>query len=200
MTRQLPIIAYHIVFGAYGFWLPNDPRGSWSKYVGSNRLRPFGKPRPIRAGYEPTAADELLRLEMKRQLRYPDVHFTGVQALAVADGFADIIQRLGLVIYAAAIMPDHIHLVAARQAMYAETIAGYLKRAAARKLRQRNLHPLSAYPDKRGRLPSPWEEHGWKVFLHTLEEIEAAIEYVNNNPLEAGLCAQHWSWVQPHLA
>jgi len=29
MNQTLPIIAYHIVFGAYGFWLPNDPRGSW---------------------------------------------------------------------------------------------------------------------------------------------------------------------------
>jgi len=26
---------YHVIFGMYGFWLPNDPRGSWSDYVGS---------------------------------------------------------------------------------------------------------------------------------------------------------------------
>ena len=22
------VLAYHVIFGAYGFWLPNDPRGS----------------------------------------------------------------------------------------------------------------------------------------------------------------------------
>lgn len=24
---------YHAIFSAYGFWLPNDPRGSWSDFV-----------------------------------------------------------------------------------------------------------------------------------------------------------------------
>ena len=30
--------AYHAVFTAYGFWLPNDPRGSWSDFVRSWEL------------------------------------------------------------------------------------------------------------------------------------------------------------------
>src|SRR3989442_13839017 len=38
----MPVLAYHVVFSAYGHWLPNDPRGSGSKYVGSKDLRPFG--------------------------------------------------------------------------------------------------------------------------------------------------------------
>ena len=25
------VIAQHLVFTTYGFWLPNDPRGSWSE-------------------------------------------------------------------------------------------------------------------------------------------------------------------------
>ncbi|MEX0703139.1 MAG: hypothetical protein WD069_13675 [Planctomycetales bacterium] len=35
--------AYHVIFGAYGFWLPNDPRGSWSDFVGSWELLQFGR-------------------------------------------------------------------------------------------------------------------------------------------------------------
>jgi REP element-mobilizing transposase RayT len=197
MNKPPPIIAYHIVFGAYGFWLPNDPRGSWSRYVWANRLKPFGSPAPMIASHEPAIDEDQLRARMKVELHYPGVRFSGLQARAVARGFASIIQRLGLVVYATAIMPDHVHLVAARQEMYAETIAGFLKRAASRQLRKENLHPLAAFPDEKGRLPSPWEEHGWKVFLHTLEEIELAIQYVNNNPLEAGLPPQHWSWIKP---
>ena len=27
------VLAYHLVFSAYGFWLPNDPRGSTSREV-----------------------------------------------------------------------------------------------------------------------------------------------------------------------
>ncbi len=36
------IVGYHIIFGMYGFWLPNDPRGSWSDFVGSWELYRFG--------------------------------------------------------------------------------------------------------------------------------------------------------------
>ena len=35
-------IGYHVIFGAYGFSLPNDPRGWWWKYVGSRNLSPVG--------------------------------------------------------------------------------------------------------------------------------------------------------------
>jgi hypothetical protein len=24
---------FHVIFSADGFWLPNDPRGSWSEFV-----------------------------------------------------------------------------------------------------------------------------------------------------------------------
>ena len=37
-------LAYHVVLGAYGFWLPNDPRGSWSDYVRSWELFVAGGP------------------------------------------------------------------------------------------------------------------------------------------------------------
>jgi len=197
MPRRLPIIAYHIVFGAYGFWLPNDPRGSWSKYVWASRLQRFGAPQPIRAGYEPTPEDEADRVEMKSELQYPAVRFSGAQARAVGRGFATIISRLGIAPYSAAIMPDHVHLVVARQEMYAETVAGFLKRAASRRLRSEGLHPLAGYAAENGSLPSPWEERGWKVFLHTPDEIAAANDYVNRNPTEAGLPPQHWNWVVP---
>lgn len=37
------ILASHVIFGTYGFWLPNDPRGSWSDFVGSWELARFGR-------------------------------------------------------------------------------------------------------------------------------------------------------------
>ena len=137
MSHPQPIIAYHIVFGAYGFWLPNDPRGPWSRYVWADRLKPFGRPQPIS-----TATNKPSRLASAsrrrngsygrewrtsfviRQFAFP------AYRPAVAYGFAEIIHRLKMIVYAAAIMPDHVHLVVARQEMYAERIAGYLKRAA----------------------------------------------------------------------
>ena len=35
--------AYHVIFCAYGFWLPNDQRGSWSQWVRSWDLFRYGE-------------------------------------------------------------------------------------------------------------------------------------------------------------
>jgi hypothetical protein len=37
------VLASHCIFTAYGFWLPNDPHGSWSEFVRSRELLRFGK-------------------------------------------------------------------------------------------------------------------------------------------------------------
>ncbi len=34
---------YHLILPMYGFWLPNDPRGSWTDYVRVWELVRFGK-------------------------------------------------------------------------------------------------------------------------------------------------------------
>jgi len=229
-----PVIAYHIIFGAYGFWLPNDPRGSQSRYVFAPRLTLFGPPRPLKADttLRPADADQLRKMQM--ELDRPPVRFSAAQTAAIAHGFGDIIGKLGLVFYAAALMPDHMHIVAARQEMYAEDIAGHLKRAGSRRLRKDGLHPFAtnagtgvvagvnpgpqagrSRKERRvgaavhlgtgvgagvnrasPRLPSPWGEHGWKVYLFDLDEIEHAVTYVNDNPTEAGLPRQQWQWVR----
>jgi hypothetical protein len=36
------VLGSHVIFGTYGFWLPNDPRESWSDFVGSWKLAHFG--------------------------------------------------------------------------------------------------------------------------------------------------------------
>jgi hypothetical protein len=94
-------------------------------------------------------------------------------------------------------MPDHVHVVAARQEIYAETIAGYLKRAASRELRRFGMHPLARFEQSDGKVPTPWGEHGWKIFLFDIAEIEHAVEYANNNPAEIGLPPQRWPWLRP---
>ena len=39
----MPVIAIHVIITTYGFWLPNDPRGSWSDFVGAWELLKFGR-------------------------------------------------------------------------------------------------------------------------------------------------------------
>jgi len=110
------ILAYHVVFGAYGFWLPNDPRGSWSEFVGSWELLRFGKATKTeeRQSVAHLPHDRRLRQEAKRALTFPPVAFSGRQALAVAQGFDRAGTEGGYVIHSCAILPEHVHLVIAR--------------------------------------------------------------------------------------
>ncbi|TVQ51557.1 MAG: hypothetical protein EA377_12305, partial [Phycisphaerales bacterium] len=123
------VIGYHAIFCAYGFWLPNDPRGSWSEFIGSWELYKFGDATKVTTTRSLAAVehDREARLAAKRALKYPPVLFNGVQARAIARGFADYIDRTDLTVHATAIMPDHVHIVFARHRLKAESIVNQLK-------------------------------------------------------------------------
>lgn len=212
-----PILAYHVSWGAYGFWLPNDPRGSWSDYVWAPRLQVFGLATKVtaRRSHAHDRHDHALRLAAKEELTYPAVKFTPAQVDCIARGIAEICEKMGLVLYALAVMPNHVHIVAPRQAYKAEELCGIYKRAASRQLRKEGLHPLDRYaqpqslarsptsgaasaPSPSDRLPSPWAELGWKIYLHAADEILHAIRYVERNPIVARLPEQKWDFVTPY--
>ena len=141
------VLAFHAIFACYGFWLPNEERGSWSDEVWAKHLRPFGPATKTneRHSLANQPFDREKRKEARGSLLYPPVRFNGLQARAVARGFASIVERIGLVVYACSIMPDHVHLVFARHPATVEEIVGFLKRAATRELTREGLHPLAQY-------------------------------------------------------
>ena len=196
------VIGYHMILGAYGFWLPNDPRGSWSTQVWARHLRPFGPATKVDTprSLAHRQHDQVKRLEAKRHLKYPAVRFSGVQARAVGRGFARAIEDLELTVDACSIMPDHVHLVTARHRRDVEYLAGFLKRAATRQLSAEDLHPLQQYRQRNGRVPSPWADGGWEVYLNTPEDIRQRIRYVEENPAKEGLPRQKWPFVVPYEA
>jgi REP element-mobilizing transposase RayT len=195
-----PIIAYHVIFSTYGFWLPNDPRGSGSSAVWAKHLRRFGPPTKVatRRSVAAVPHDRLQRRAAKAALLHPAIHFNGRQALSVSQGIAEVATNWQLPIYAAALMPDHVHLVIARRKLRAEDWVGHFKRAASKQLRADERHPFANQADARGRLPSCWAGGGWKVYLHTAVEILRAVDYVEQNPVRAGLREQPWSFVTPY--
>ncbi|MAF57785.1 MAG: hypothetical protein CMK03_07645 [Ponticaulis sp.] len=194
------VIGYHLIFGAYGFWLPNDPRGSWSTEVWAKRLRPFGEATKVdtRRSVAHRSHDHDRRREAKEHLKYPALQFTGAQARAVGRGFARILETLEMDVHACSIMPDHVHLATGRCGMSAEDLAGFLKRAATRELTDEAIHPMAGYHGSRGRVPTPWARRGWTVFLETPEEIRRCVRYVKDNPVNAGLPRQRWDFETPY--
>lgn len=201
MERETrPIVAYHAVFTAYGFWLPNDERGSYSDTVWSPRLQRFGA--PVDPGTTRSVAkrpfDRTRRDAARAELQYPAVKFDAAQRNIIGHSIGQVIKEYELPVYATAILADHAHLVFARHKLDVEDWIGYFKRAASRELRKAGMHPFERFMSGAdNRVPTPWVEGGWKVYLHDDDEILRTIRYINENPGKAGLPAQQWDYVAP---
>jgi len=193
------IVAYHGIFTTYGFWLPNDPRGSWSDFVWSWELFRFGPATKVetRRSLAAEPHDHARRLAAKEALQYPEVHFDGHQALSVANGFTTAIGEGGYRVYACSILPEHVHLVVARCARGIEQIIAHLKAKATMQLNADGRHPLAGRIDRFGRTPTPWAAGRWKCFLNTEEAVARAVRYVEQNPIKEDKRRQRWPFVVP---
>lgn len=194
------ILAYHLIISAYGFWLPNDERGSWSEFVHAYELEKFGPATKINTRRSVAARqyDPTRRASMRATLVRKPVNFTGIQAKSIAFGFSDYVNRSGLQIYACAVMPDHAHLVVGTFRLPIERICEQLKGAATAQLNREELHPFADEPYANQRLPTPWARKGWWVYLNSDADVERSVRYVNDNPMRAGLKLQRWSFVVPY--
>ncbi len=187
----MSILAHHIISSTYGFWLPNDPRGSWSTYVGSKRLyKSSGRATKVTTpeSLAHRQHDRRRRLAAKETLKFPPVRFTGRQALEVGLAIRDLVEEHGVIVWACAVMPNHVHLLAARHVMTPAKIVAYCRSRASRRLHAAGLW----------RTDRPiWGKGKWTVELETPHEICTRVTYINRNPREAGLPDQHWSFVTP---
>ena len=180
------VVACHVTWGCYGFWLPNDPRGSGSRYVANRDLYRFGpatkvETRRSRAG---VAHDVEARRRAKTTLKHEPLRLSGEMAQTV--GVA--IDGLGLRVYALAVLPDHVHAVLGRTEVRFEQQVRRMKQSATAALRRADLV----------RADRPvWARRGWFVFLNDDAAVGRAIRYVEANPVQAGLRPQRWSCVTP---
>lgn len=191
------VIAYHVCFSTYGFWLPNDPRGSNSWEVRAEHLKPFGPATKVhtRKSVARAAHNYRARLAAKRALWFEPVVLTGVQAQAVGNGFGQYIRKSGLIVRACAILPTHVHLVIMRHRLSIEQVVNLLKGSATRCLRDRKLYPGGGAPDNGEYAQRLWGRGLRKVFINDLQHLDDEIQYVNNNPLKEGKPRQTWGFV-----
>ncbi len=194
------VLAYHLILTAYGFWLPNDPRGSWSNFVRSWELRRFG---PATKTNEKRSLanhphDRELRLAAKASLVRNPVRFTAEQCRAIGMGFLKYTARSGRVIHACSILPTHVQLVVMRMPYPIEHVSNLLKGAATAELLQRGLHPFADQPHRNGKLPTPWTRHEWSCFLDSEQDIRRSINYTEQNPIKENKPPQHWQCVTPY--
>jgi len=196
------VIGYHVILTAYGFWLPNDPRGSWSDFVGAWELVRFGRATKtdVRRSLAKKPHDRRTRLAAKDALKYPPVRFNGHQARAIGRGIACFVKRSDLNVWACSILPEHTHLVVGRHRYGIEQIGNLLKGAATGRLNAEGIHPFRDFRAPNGKPPKAWAQGMWKVFLRTPADVRRAVRYVEDNPAKEGLPRQRWSFVTPFNA
>ena len=184
------VIAYHLIWTAYGWWLPNDLRGSGSHVIRDDLIAKLGQLHVGRKRIQPCGY--LVRDFYKNAsgvLKHPLITFDVGMVTNIANAFARTIQELNYTCYACAIMPEHIHLVIRKHKHTAEEMIQHLQRESHLHLRSEGLidldHPV-------------WGGTGWKVFLDSPDDIWRTIEYVKGNPIHIGQQIQVWPFVKAY--
>ncbi len=192
------VIGFHIICCTYGFWLPNDERGSCSTFVGSEALTKFGPANPVSHGRSVARKpyDFQIRQMARESLKYPPVVLTLDQIAAAGRGIAKELAEFDAApMYAFAGLRDHFHAVSGPCRYDIRRFAGRLKGAATRQLLEEGIHPMEKFMHTDGTLPSPWSVKPWVVYEFTDGDMLRAIKYANDNVIRAGLPPQHYPFV-----
>jgi len=186
MPRAI-VIAHHLILTAYGWWLPNDPRGSTSRTVASDVIAELGELHQGRRRIQPPSATiREFYARAGQVLKFPLLEFTSGDTRAIADGFAEAVSRCRYTCYACAIMPDHVHLIIRKHRHKAEQMIENLQEFGRLRLSSSALrapdHPV-------------WARSGPKVFLDHPDDVRRTIRYIRDNPVKRRMSPRHWTFV-----
>lgn len=190
MPRPL-VIAYHLIWTAYGCWLANDPRGSGSHTIRKDILAELGELHYGRKRIQP--AGRIVRKfyeEAAQRLHYPLLKFDEAQRNEIGLAFGQVIKEQGYTCYACAIMPDHVHILIRKHKHQAEQMMEHLKESSRSRLVGLG-HRSQVHPTWTG-------GHGWIVFLDHPDEVQRTIGYIEQNPVKIDLLMQPWPFVQSY--
>src|SRR6516225_4411003 len=190
--RRTPnmVAAYHLIWSAYGTWLPNDPRGSSSHEVRNSVLLEVGALHHGRKRIQPCAADiRAFYHKAEPLLKHAVLRFDDDDIIRISVAFADVVKNCGYTCYGCAIMWDHVHMCIRKHRHKAEEMIFNFQEASRSKFveegRRTSDHPV-------------WGGPGWKVYLDTCDDIERVIRYIEANPSKAGWPAQKWPFVEQY--
>ena len=186
----MTVIAHHLIWMAYGWWLPNDPRGSMSRTIRNDVISDLGELHYGRKRVQP--ASSVIREFYNNaadKLKHDLLTFDDRERAELADSFAQTIRAQGYTCYACAIMPDHVHMCMRKHKHLAEDMIHNLQTDSRLRFRETG---------KRSAAHPVWGGPGWKVFLETPDDIERTIRYIEENPIKARMPAQRWSFVKQY--
>jgi REP element-mobilizing transposase RayT len=184
------VIAYHLMWTTYGWWLPNDPRGSTSRTIRSDLIAELGELHFGRKKLQPAGGEiRAFYTQAGASLKHPLLKFSPAEFPIVAAAIGAAIEECGYACYAAAVMPDHVHVVIRKHRDLGEAMIERIQALSRKRLVEAGL--------RQGEHPV-WTRGGWKVFLDHPEEVRRTVGYVEHNPLKLRLPRQCWPWVKEY--
>src|SRR5205814_6341889 len=115
------VLAHHLIWTAYGWWLPNDPRGSSSHEIRVEKIADLGEIHLGRKKIQPSRKELLDFFAASRDvLAHQPMIFTPDDIQFVGKCIGETIHARGYTCYACAVMPDHVHLLIRRHRDKAE--------------------------------------------------------------------------------
>lgn len=172
----------------YGWWLPNDPRGSTSHTIRNDLIAELGQLHFGRKAVQPAGRDiREFHDKARNVLQHPLVAFSEREFPAVGDALGAAVTECSYTCYACAVMSDHVHLLIRKHRDQAEEMIQKLQTLSRKRLAalRPEGHPI-------------WTQGGWKVFLDHPDDVWRTVRYIENNPMKMLLPLQSWEFVKPY--
>jgi REP element-mobilizing transposase RayT len=184
------VFGYHLLWTAYGWWLPNDPRGSMSKEVLAPNIIDLGELHYGRRKLQPAGwVLNEFRKAAALVLKHEILRFAPEEVTAIAEAFAKVVNDNNYTCYACAIMSDHIHLLIRKHRHKAEQMIENFQFESLNRVAYCGMRPI-AHP--------VWGGPGWKVYLDSVGDMRRTVRYIEQNPERIGLPRQSWEFVTPY--
>jgi len=183
------VIAHHLIWTGYGWWLPNDPRGSMSHTIACDVIAELGDLHYGRKTVQP--ASPVIREFYQRArdvLKHPLQQFDAGDLARIAEAFVETISVRRYTCYACAIMRDHVHVLIRKHRDRPAEMIHHLQEASRLRL-QRQVPRFAGHP--------VWGGPGWDVFQHDPSDVRRTIAYIEGNPAKLRLAPQRWAFVKP---
>ena len=170
----------HLVWTTYMTWPPGDPRGHWSPLFDF-----YGH--LMAQGHRLQLPDPITHRVAKLTAKETPKILAAVERDVVAETVGRIAST-GVAFHAAAIEPNHVHLLAGVLTEDVSVFAGRLKGMTS--------SAVLGVPGNAGRQRT-WTSGYWKVFLYDLEAMVAVKEYIDDHNVRRGMPAEPFDWLTP---
>lgn len=194
-------LSWHLVWTVYGWWFPNDPRGSWSAEVWSPSLQCLGSVEERGRRLAQPSRQQLRNWfsTAQKHLKYRPIVLDRDARNIVVHSIMTHARLHHYIIQALAVMPDHVHIVLERHAHPHQKVVQSLKSVSSRALRK--YLGLAALPATRDGIRAAgstanqraypvWSRGYWVRFLAAESNVAAAISYVNGQRESASVFGQ----------